>query len=79
VRGLPDRHLREKNVFGARRWVLDGNMAYGVTGERLLVRLGAGSQDGADAALDGFDPVGKGKPMPGWFSRTRLRKERIRV
>lgn len=64
VRELADRDLREKNVFGARCWVLDGNMAYGVSGDALLVRLGSDSEA---AGLTPFDPMGKGKPMPGWF------------
>lgn len=67
VRGLADPDLREKNVFGARCWVLDGNMAYGVSGDDLLVRLGKDLDPGQHAGLTAFDPIGKGKPMPGWF------------
>lgn len=64
VRDLAPPDLIEKNVFGARCWVLEGNMAFGVTGDDLLVRLG---NDPAAADLRGFDPMGKGKPMAGWF------------
>ena len=64
VRDLAAPDLLEKNVFGARCWVLDGNMAFGVTGDDLLVRLG---DDPASADLRPFDPMGKGKPMKGWF------------
>ncbi len=58
--------LHEKNVFGARCWIHEGNMAFGVANEEMLVRLGPD----ADAATEGvapFDPMGKGKPMAGWF------------
>lgn len=65
VRGLASPDLREKNVFGARCWVLDGNMAYGVTGDELLVRL---DPDEAVAGVEPFDPMGKGKPMRGWYT-----------
>lgn len=56
----------EKNVFGARCWVLDGNMAFGVHDEDLLVRLGADPEPDT-SRLTGFDPMGSGKPMAGWF------------
>lgn len=64
IRELASPDLHEKNVFGARCWVLDGNMAYGVSGDELLVRL-----DPADdaAGTTPFDPMGKGKPMKGWY------------
>lgn len=64
VRDLAAHDLVEKNVFGARCWVLDGNMAYGVAGDDLLVRLGP-DEDSAEATP--FDPMGRGKPMAGWF------------
>jgi len=62
VRDLAAPELVEKNVFGARCWVLDSNMAYGVHDDDLLVRLGPDA-----AGLTGFDPMGSGKPMKGWF------------
>ncbi len=63
VRDLAPLEAREKNVFGARCWLLEGNMAFGVTEDELLVRLGPEG----DAGLTGFDPMGAGKPMKGWF------------
>lgn len=63
VRDLAPFGMREKNVFGARCWVLDGNMAFGVHDDKLLVRLG----DGDPGPAVGFDPIGKGKPMKGWY------------
>ena len=71
VRDLAPIDMMEKNVFGARCWVLDGNMAFGVHEDALLVRLGPDATDGQErdliAALTPFDPVGRGKPMAGWF------------
>ncbi len=55
----------EKNVFGARCWVMEGHMAFGVHDDDMLVRLGADATD--TDALTPFDPMGKGKPMAGWF------------
>ncbi len=70
LRDLAPPELAEKNVFGARCWVLDGNMAFGVHDDALLVRLGPDAAEGAGDATDGltpFDPMGAGKPMKGWF------------
>ncbi len=65
VRDLAPPDLLEKNVFGARCWMMDGHMAFGVTGEDLLVRLGT---DDADlAGTRPFDPMERGKAMAGWF------------
>lgn len=65
LRDLAPADLVEKNVFGARCWVLDGNLAFGVHEDDLLVRLGP---DPAGAAgLTPFDPMGGGRPMRGWF------------
>lgn len=68
IRGLaPDAALgmAEKNVFGARCWMLDGNMAFGVHDDDLLVRLGAPAVDAviAEGRARPFDPVGQGRPM----------------
>ncbi len=66
LRDLAPGGAREKNVFGARCWLSEGNMAFGVSKDALLVRLGPD----ADAVTEGvvpFDPMGKGKPMAGWF------------
>jgi TfoX N-terminal domain len=41
--------LTERKMFGGIAWMLEGNMAVGLTGNGLLVRLGAG---GVAAALE---------------------------
>lgn len=64
VRDLAGPDLRERSVFGARCWLLDGNMAFGVTDEDLLVRLGDSDEA---SGLRGFDPMESGKPMRGWY------------
>ncbi len=65
VRDLAAPGLVEKTVFGARCWVLDGNLAFGVHDDDLLVRLGPGVA--ADERMRAFDPMGGGRPMKGWF------------
>ena len=44
---IPDRD--ERKMFGGIAFMVGGNMACGITGSDLMVRLG---EDGADAALD---------------------------
>lgn len=64
LRGMAPVDAVEKTVFGARCWVLDGHMSFGVHEDTLLVRLGP---EAHGEPLKGFDPVGLGRPMPGWF------------
>lgn len=58
--------LPERRMFGALAWMLDGNMAYGVLGDDLLVRVPPAEQ----AALlgePGARPfVMAGRPSKGW-------------
>jgi hypothetical protein len=59
--------LAEKKMFGGLAFLLDGNMACGVRGHDLTVRVGA---DAADAALrePGTRPFDlTGRPMKGWL------------
>jgi hypothetical protein len=59
--------LAEKQMFGGLAFLLGGNMACGVRGEDLIVRLAA---DTADAALEepGARPFDlTGRPMKGWL------------
>jgi hypothetical protein len=58
--------LTEKKMFGGLAFLLHGNMACGVRGDDLMVRVGA---DAADAALDepGVRPSDMGRPMKGWL------------
>ncbi|MGB0652509.1 MAG: TfoX/Sxy family protein [Thermoplasmatota archaeon] len=65
LRDLAPLDTNEKQVFGARCWTLAGNMAFGVHGDELLVRLGSDGEAGD--GVRPFDPMGKGKPMKGWF------------
>jgi len=68
VRGqlAAERGLAEKAMFGGVAFLLDGNMAVGLSGEELMVRVGP---DRSDAALARphtrpFDMTGR--PMKGW-------------
>lgn len=58
--------VTERRMFGGIAFMAHGNMCCGVSGEDLMVRLGA---DGADAALDepGARPMDfTGRPMKGF-------------
>jgi TfoX/Sxy family transcriptional regulator of competence genes len=59
--------LAEKQMFGGLAFLLHGNMACGVRGDDLIVRVAA---DAADAALGepGVRPFDlTGRPMKGWL------------
>jgi hypothetical protein len=59
--------LAEKKMFGGLAFLVDGNMACGVRGDDLIVRVAA---EEADAALDepGARPFDlTGRPMKGWL------------
>ncbi len=64
LRDLAPIDMVEKNDFGARCWVLEGHVSFGVHADQMLVRLGPAA-DPEDPKP--FDPIGKGKPMAGWF------------
>ena len=58
--------LAEKQMFGGIAFMLHGNMAVGVSGDELIVRVGSEAHDEA-VALPGtrvFDM--SGRPMRGW-------------
>ncbi|MFI2431397.1 TfoX/Sxy family protein [Streptomyces sp. NPDC018693] len=62
----PDPEVTEKHMFGGLAFLHAGNMAVGVTGDDLMVRVGA---DATDTALTRpgtrvFDMTGR--PMRGW-------------
>jgi hypothetical protein len=59
--------VTEKAMFGGLAFLLDGNMAVGLAGDELMVRLGP---EASDAALERphtrpFDMTGR--PMKGWI------------
>jgi TfoX N-terminal domain len=59
--------LTERAMFGGLAFLLDGNMAVGLSGDELIVRVGP---DGSDDALARphtrpFDMTGR--PMKGWI------------
>lgn len=59
--------LTEKRMFGGLAFLVNGNMACGVTGEDLMVRLSPVEFDDALAAPGArpFDMTGR--PMKGWI------------
>jgi hypothetical protein len=64
---LGDRHrLTEREMFGGIAFMINGNMAVGVTGNELMVRVGKDAHDEA-VALPGARIFDMSKrPMRGW-------------
>lgn len=62
-----DPGLDEKKMFGGLAILLDGNMAVGVSGEELMVRVGVDAFDDAltNEGVRAFDM--SGKRMNGWI------------
>ncbi|MDH3539169.1 MAG: TfoX/Sxy family protein [Acidimicrobiia bacterium] len=61
----------EREMFGGIAFMIDGNMAIGVSGDELMVRVGKEAHDEA-VTLPGariFDM--SGRPMRGWLSVAR--------
>lgn len=60
--------LSEREMFGGITFMIDGNMAVGVTGDELMVRVGKEGHDGA-VALPGARVFDMGsRPMKGWVA-----------
>jgi hypothetical protein len=59
--------VAEKRMFGGLAFLLDGNMAVGISGEDLMVRVGPDATDDALARphTRPFDMTGR--PMRGWI------------
>jgi hypothetical protein len=65
---LGESELVEKKMFGGIGYLVQGNMACGVNGDRLIVRVGPGAYDTALARphVRVFDMTGR--PMKGWVT-----------
>ncbi len=60
--------LVEKKMFGGVAFMVSGNMAVGISGDELMVRVGKEGHDAA-VALPGARTFDKGaRPMKGWVS-----------
>lgn len=60
--------LTEKQMFGGIAFMVNGNMAVGVSGDELMVRVGKDAHDEM-VALPGARAFDKsGRPMRGWLS-----------
>lgn len=62
-----ERAVTEKAMFGGLAFLLDGNMAVGLSGDELMVRVGPDATDDALAQPHTrvFDMTGR--PMRGWI------------
>lgn len=66
VRDALDDDIDEKKMFGGIAFMLDGNMAVGVSGDDLMVRVGNDDVDDA-VVLNDVRPFDmSGKRMSGW-------------
>lgn len=60
--------VTDKEMFGGIAFMVNGNMAVGVSGDELMVRVGRDAHEEA-VALPGARPFDKsGRPMRGWIS-----------
>ena len=59
--------VEDKRMFGGIAFLVAGNMACGVMGDELMVRVGADSAPDLIASEDGARAMDmKGRPMRGW-------------
>ncbi len=65
LQGLPG--LQAKKMFGGIGFLINGNMACGVLGEDMIVRVGPGKYDEALAQPFTRPFAMTGRPMSGWI------------
>lgn len=65
LHGLPG--LQAKKMFGGIGYLINGNMACGVLGEDMIVRVGPGKYDEALAQPYTRPFAMTGRPMSGWL------------
>ena len=58
--------LTEKKMFGGIAFMVQGNMACGVSGEEIMVRVGPDEMDSAAAQAHVRPADMAGRPMKGW-------------
>jgi TfoX/Sxy family transcriptional regulator of competence genes len=67
----PHPALTEREMFGGIVFMINGNMAVGVSGDELMVRVGKEAHDDA-VSRPGARPFDTGaRPMRGWVGVTR--------
>ncbi len=59
--------LQEKAMFGGLAFMLDGNLAVGIRGDDLMVRVGAGGTDAALAEPHARQSYMGERTMKGWI------------
>jgi len=59
--------LTEREMFGGIAFMVNGNMAVGVSGNELMVRVGKEAHDEAVARPGAHDFDMSGRPMRGWL------------
>ena len=63
----PRRNLTEREMFGGFAFMVNGNMAVGVTGDELMVRVGKEAHEEAVTRPGAKTSVMGTKPMIGWI------------
>ncbi|MEU6220286.1 TfoX/Sxy family protein [Streptomyces sp. NPDC047022] len=61
-------HITEKRMFGGLSFLCHGNMAVGVVGDELIVRVGPASTEAALARPGARAFDFSGRPMRGWVT-----------
>lgn len=59
--------VSERRMFGGIGFMVGGNMACGVSGDEMIVRLAPDEADGALEAAEVREFEGGGRPMRGWI------------
>lgn len=60
--------LIEKRMFGGLGFILNGNMAVGIAGDQLIVRVGADDEQAAQSEPHTRPFAPTGRPMKGWVT-----------
>jgi TfoX/Sxy family transcriptional regulator of competence genes len=60
--------LTEREMFGGIAFMVNGNMAVGVSGDELMVRVGKDAHDESEALPGARTFDGSARPMKGWIS-----------
>lgn len=68
----PRPELTEREMFGGIAFMINGNMAVGVSGEELMVRVGKEAHDQAVARTGARTFDMGARPMKGWISVTEV-------
>src|ERR1700761_8404464 len=70
TRGLSEKSLSEKSMFGGWAWLLHGNLLCGARRGSLLLRVGKDNEAWADQIPGVATAIMRGRRMSGWVRAT---------